>query len=248
MQHDLRSMIRTISPPWLRHRYAYRLLFSLGLMFDGLIEGGFAGLRSRMPGLSLKASGPADYQSLPLIGAEWGMSRGLIETDASYAERLRRRWRLAQGRGGPYEMLVQLAAFHSQITAGIQILYRSGRRYSLASNGEVIREDLPGYAATADTAPGSWARYMILITSDWYYAQSAAVQERALNDLRTLVGSVNAAHTVGNTTVIVQRSSGAYDLWGALPLPPGSPPDTRRWDSGSSWGSVGADNQIIFTV
>ena len=241
-------MIRTVSPPWLRHKYAYRFLYALGLVFDVLIEGGIAGLRARMPGLSLKASGQPDYQSLPRIGAEFGMSRGLIESNASYADRLRRRWQLAQGRGGPYEALVQLAAFHSQITAGIQILYRSGRRYTLGSNGQVIREDLPGYAANADKAPGSWARYMIIIASDWYFDQTAPVQERALNDLRTLISSVNAAHTVGNTSVIIQRSAGQYDLWSALPLPPGSPPDTRTWNDGATWSSVGSDNLIIIKV
>jgi hypothetical protein len=248
MQRDLRSMIRTISPPWLRRHYAFRFLYALGLVFDGFIEGCIAGLRARMPGLSLKADGPPDYQSLPVIGAEWGMSRGLIESNESYALRLRRRWQLAQGRGGPYEMLVQLASFHKNIQAGIQILYRSGRRYTLGNNGQVIREDLPGYAASADAARGAWSRYTIIVTSDWYYGQSEPVQERALNDLRTLITSVNAAHAVGNTTVIVQPSSGSFDLWGALPLPPGSPPDTRRWDSGSTWSSVGADNQIILTV
>jgi hypothetical protein len=246
-QRDIRSMIRLISPPWLRRRYAYRFLYALGLVFDGLIDGAYAGLRARFPGLSLRDGGPPDYQSLPRIGAEWGMTRGLIESNASYALRLRKRWDYVRGAGGPYTMITQLGAFHANIAAGIQILYRSGRRYSLV-NGQVIREDLPGYAASADRAPGSWARYSIIITSDWYYSQSAAVLERALNDLRSVIGSLNAAHTTGNTTVIIQRSTGTSDLWGALPLPYGSPPDTRKWSDGTAWGSVGDDSLIFFKV
>lgn len=226
----LRDMIRRVSPPWLQGTNGYKLLYSFGFVMDAILDSGYAAIKLKMPGLY-------DNSTLALIGQERKLRRGLVETDESYALRLRRWWSAARGRGNPYEMIRQLQAYNDPGT-GIQIVYRSGRRFSLTSGDAVAMDDLPGW--NPNGTPALWATYTIILQTDIYHDLSPAAQTRALNDLKAMVVDLNAAHCHGKIIIMASDSQ----LWSAIPPPPGDP-DLSTWADADSWASGGQDPLFI---
>src|SRR4051812_10742253 len=170
----LRDMIRRVSPPWLQGANGYRLTYSLGFVMDAILDSGYAALKLKLPGLY-------DYTTLGLIGQERKLRRGLVETDQGYALRLRTWWDAARYRGSPYGLIRQLEAYLDP-GAGIQVIYRSGRRFSLNSAGEIVIDDLAGWSP--DSTPELWATYSIILQTDIFHSLPPAKLARALNDLK----------------------------------------------------------------
>lgn len=226
-QRTLRDLIRRLSPSWLQGLNGYPLLYSFALVMDAFLDAAFAAAKHRFPGYY-------SAESLPLIGAERQMRRGLFETDSSYAIRLRRWWSVARGRGNPYELLEQLRAFHLPEIPEIQVVYRSGRRFALNTAGEVKMDDLTGWSPNG--FPELWATYTVLIQTDVYHLAPPTVRTRALQDLRSLIQDLNAAHCKGVTLVLADGA----ELWSAIPPAPGDP-DTTSWNDSSSWDSTGEE-------
>lgn len=93
-----------LSPPWLNEFVGARYMFTLGLMWDTLAEQTRLGIIQRYPTV-------AQPSSLAPLGIDRKIWRGISETDASYAERLRKfktTWKLA---GNAPTLLQQLWAF-----------------------------------------------------------------------------------------------------------------------------------------
>lgn len=229
-QRTLRDMIRRISPPWLQLENAYRLTYTLGFIADSILDSGYAALRLKMPGAY-------DYSTLALIGQERKLRRGLTETDEGYALRLRRWWAAARGRGNPYELIQQLRAYNPPGT-GIEVIYRSGRRFSLNSSGEVVIDDLTGW--NPDSTPELWATYTIILNTDIYHSLTGAEQARALQDLKAMVVDLNAGHCHGRIDIMASDSN----LWSALPPPPGDP-DLSTWADSDTWAASGQDSLMV---
>src|SRR5690606_17408066 len=106
--------------------------------------------------------GFAGYTSLPELGRDRRIRRGLIESDATYAARLLRWLDDHPNRGGPYAMLRQLHAFFAPNNFRIELINTSGRRYTMAIDGTITRDDVtwtPG--PPCDLAGGEWARWWL---------------------------------------------------------------------------------------
>jgi len=126
----LRDAVKAMSPSWLQDGVAEKYLYDIGLCADALLDKMNQAARLHLPGYG-------DESALPLIGADRLISRGLGESAASYAQRLKGwldAWRTA---GSAASVLRQLSALLA----------------SLTSPGDIT----PGYETVTDG--GAWDVY-----------------------------------------------------------------------------------------
>lgn len=227
-QIRFRDWVRTIAPNWLVNTNGYKLMYCLGLMFDILIDNAWAAIKLRFAGLYT-----LDPLALSLQGQERKLRQGLFEQidPASgaysregalrYARRLRRWHQAWQYRGGPYELLEQIRAYHAPEEAlTVQIIYRSGRRYTLyksPTGWDVARDDITDW--NPDATPEKWATFRIYIIGLPVYhipGLDPVIRDRAVADLKALISDFTAAHCQGTVTITPTRGG----TWDELPTPP----------------------------
>jgi hypothetical protein len=214
MLETYRDEIRRRSPPWLQRGTAEKFLYAIGLHVDIFGDALVAGIKHRFPGLYT-------FESIGLLGRERRISRGRLELDASYATRLCRWFTDHRRRGGPYTLLAQLHAHFAPATFPIELVYYSGRRYSMAVDGTVTRDDVV-WSPDGDTA--RWARWWLFYATDqWSSTPSAAEVE----DIRLVPRQWNAAHPLG---WIVLMHAGV-ELW--------------NWPLGHVWNESGTWNTTV---
>lgn len=178
-----RDRIRQISPPWLQNGLAEKILYALGLHVDGFGDALVAGVKLRFPGFY-------SDESLPYIGRERRIRRGRTESNANYAVRLTRWLVDHQRRGGPYALLAQLHAHYAPNNFPIELVYQSGRRYSMNIDGQVTRDDIVWFP---DAQTTKWARWWLFYLTDQFGTPTAAEVE----DLKLIPREWNAAHCFG---------------------------------------------------
>lgn len=205
-----RDRVKRIVPPWLRRFWASRIMYSFAIFFDLLVDAVTAGVHLRFPGYYSE-------ETLAFIGRGRRIPRGPNESAASYALRLVT-WLDAHGtRGGPYSMLQQLHAFWGGAFP-MFILYPSGMRYSLATDGTITRDvvdwEIP------ETA--KWARWFLFmnwpddsVLDDGIWddagawddggAWDSALTTDEIGEIRAVPELWNAAH--GNGEIILLRST-----------------------------------------
>lgn len=146
-----RDAIRKVSPNWLRRGNAERLLYTIGLHLDFLVEATAAAIKFRFPGYY-------SPESLPYEGRQRRISRGRHETDAGYADRLTRWLDDHRTRGNPITLLRQLHAHFAPNNFPIELIYASGRRFMMAADGTITWDDV---AWTPPGDPEKWARWWL---------------------------------------------------------------------------------------
>lgn len=213
-----RDSVKRVSPPWLQRDIAEKLLYSIGLQADAFGDAVVAAVKLRFPNYY-------SNESLPLLGRERRISRGPTEADATYAPRLNRWLTDHQRRGGPYALLAQLYAYFAPANFPIQLVYASGRRFSMDSAGVVTRDDIV-WAPDADTA--RWARWWLFYFTDAYPSPTAD----EIAELRRVPKEWNAAHCLG--TIVIFPSDA--ELWD---FPPG-----HTWDESGTWDTTGTSITI----
>lgn len=130
----LRDSLRRRSPRWLQGGNAEKVLYSIGVHLDALVDAAVLAVKFRFPNL-------VTAETLPLIGRERRIARGPSNTDAVYANRLRT-WRQDhRKRGGPISLLNQLGAYYDHLFA-IDLYYvpsltRDARRFALSVGGVI---------------------------------------------------------------------------------------------------------------
>jgi hypothetical protein len=207
-----RDTLKAISPPWLQQGYAWRILYALAVPIDAAGDALNAGIKLRFPNLY---SG----ESLPYIGRERRIRRGLVETDVNYAARLRRWFEDHRRRGGPYALLEQLYAHYAPNNFRIDLWYASGRRFVMDPDG-TITSDIP---ALPDDA--YWSRWTLIYFTDDYTIADAV-------DLAIIPREWIAAHCLG--LLVVLPTGGR--LWDY--------PPERTWNSSDTWNSADATATI----
>lgn len=210
--HTFRDRLRQISVPWLSRGNAEKFLYAMGVQIDAFADALVASVKLRFPNVY---SG----ESLPLIGRERRIARGSLETDTTYAARLTRWLDDHPRRGGPYAMLAQLHAFYLPLAFTADLIYRSGRTYSLAADGTVTRSDI---VFNPDPFPEMWARWWLIITSDTLPPHPLTDQQ--VSDAALVPTEWNAAHCFG---LVVVLRPGDGELWDY--------PPTNTWDEGGTW-------------
>jgi hypothetical protein len=210
-----RDSVRKRSPPWLQSGRAEKILYALAVQLDVLGDALSAGVKLRFPGLY-------SFESLPLLARERRIQRGRNETDGAYATRLTR-WRIDhQVRGGPYALLGQLYTHYAPNNFPIDLVYYSGRRFSLAIDGTITRDTI-AWAPDTDTA--RWARYWLIYRTDQWAVTPPTADE--IEDLRLVPRQWNAAHAQGHIIVMPTTA----ELWN---YPPG-----RLWNHPGTWNTSG---------
>lgn len=198
-----RDAAREIVPAWLRGKYSGGVLFAIAAQLDALTDALTGGVKSRFPGVY-------GYESLALLGRERRIARGRLDTDASYSARLASWLDDHRHRGGPYALLGQLYMHFAPANFQIVLVYRSGRRFTMAVDGTIVM-DVDG-AFAPDALPEKWARWWL------YYTWPTAVGKRhwgdggkwgdggvwgsdltplEVRDLRVVPREWNAAHAKG---------------------------------------------------
>lgn len=199
------TMWRSV-PPWLKIGTAQRFLYAIAVQLDAAGDAIVAGVKMRFPGLY-------SSDSLPQIGAERRIRRGLAESDENYTARLVRWFTDHRRRGGPYSLLTQLWFHYAPNNFPIALWYRSGTRYTLAVDGTITR-DLP---PTLPNFP-DWAQWSLLYFSDSFTSDDA-------DDLVLIPRDWIAAHCFGE---IIIMPTGA-ELWDYPPSEPWNGPGP--WDT-----------------
>lgn len=205
-----RDTLRLISPPWLRTGNNEKFGYALGVVCDSFADAAVAGIKLRFPGLY-------SDESLPQIGRERRIRRGRTESTTTYAVRLRRWLTDHRRRGGPYAMLAQLYAHYAPDTFPIELIYVSGRRYSMDVDGNVVR-DTTSWTFDADTA--HWARWLLVFSwpdpiddtgtwdadaADWdddVTVWDSNLTPQEVEDIRLIPREWNAAHAFGIVQLI----------------------------------------------
>lgn len=240
-----RDSIRQGSPTWLQGRFGERLLYSWGLVTDGLMDILTLAVRARFPlGGALDVSG-----ALEILGRDRRLARGDGESAEDYAARLPDWLTTHATRGGPYALLEQLRIKYKANPFPIALVYLgSGKRYLLPTDGSPITTDTVTIPATSQ-----WCRWMLVyqlpgvIPRDGTWGSPGVwddggvwdleMSHSEIDDLLRIPSDWNAAHSIGYLALLDDTTT---DLWafpgGALTLT-----DPPRW--------VGASNDApIFRV
>jgi len=214
MLETYRDEIRRRSPPWLQRGTAEAFLYVLGLHVDIFGDALVAGIKHRFPGLY-------SFESLGLLGRERRISRGRTEPDASYAVRLCRWFTDHRLRGGPYALLAQLHAHFAPANFPIELVYYSGRRFSMAPDGTVTRDDV---IWSPDANAAKWARWWLFYHTDQW---STTPSDAEIEDIRLVPRQWNAAHPLG--WVVLMHAG--VELW--------------NWPLGHTWNESGTWNTTV---
>jgi hypothetical protein len=239
-----RDGIRIGSPRWLQARFGEALLYSWGLVADGLTEILTLATKARFPldGM-LEAVGAVD-----IVGRDRRIPRGVNEPEATYADRLVPWFERHSRRGNPYALLGQVRARYAAAPFDVELIYpQSGKRYTMLADGSPIMVDTVTAAPSA-TQPFQWLlvyHWPALIAHDgtwagpgvwddggvWDFEFSAAEAEMELR----VPSDWNAAHAIGYLALLDDVNVAAF------------------WDfPGGSWAdgvwTVGGDSALVLRV
>jgi hypothetical protein len=143
----VRDALKSIVPAWLSDRAAgfnkgFKVLWTIALMADGIVEASLEGVRAALPGVGTATA-------LHYIGASRRIIRGIGESDATYAARLRGWLDLWTNAASDETTLRLLQAFLGPEPDGstptCRLINRAGLFSYLDSSGEFFQD-----------APGTW--------------------------------------------------------------------------------------------
>lgn len=237
-----RDAIREISPRWLKHGLAEKILYSFGIHLDTLTAMAEEGVKKRFP-LFLDA-----LDALPLTGHDRKIARGFNESDIGYVNRLLTWLDDHKTRGGPYALLIQLARFWSVGSFDIDLVYESGKRFHMPANSVTVSEST---GSPWDGNVAQWARWWlvfnwpVLIGTDGIWSDpgtwedggvwDADLSSTDVENIRLVPREWNAEHPIG---YVVLRNGGA-ELWD---VPAG------LWSDPGVWGDSAGISEVTLTV
>lgn len=146
-----RDSLRDRVPRWLRESTGGHILYAIGAHLDAIVDQAIEGVYAGFPGFTTP-------KTLNEIGRDRRIRRGRDESDITYATRLIRWLDDHPTRGGPYAMLRQLHHYFAPDNFRIELLNVSGRKYNMAADGTITREDVTW---TPPGDPDVWARWWL---------------------------------------------------------------------------------------
>lgn len=262
---QFRDVLRSIVPSWLQDRgsaalsVGFRLLWSFGVVLDGLLEGLVQGVTAAFPGLGTPTA-------LPLLGRSRGLRRGLAETDASYGERLRFWRRAHRQKGHPFEILRQIRHYLGPVRC--RTVDFSGNWHTIAEDGTENWLQLPGSWNWHSGWTTGWCRFWVIIypPASWEVWPSFYELDPTLwggnlagngwtlgqqipfsiaEDIRGIVREWKPAH-VSVVNIIIAFDPASFDPADAGTLPDGewlyytkgSPKEPARFTTARYWAGV----------
>ena len=146
---------------WLRNFWLYRLIWTIALHFDVLIDLTLQAVRLRFP----SQAGP---DALPFLGQERGIIRGRAESDASYIGRLLR-WLTSRARkGSPYALAEQIQGYLAGWWCMVRVFSNNGACATKAADGteSFSFSGAPGSTWDWDGDTVDWSRFWVVVYSD----------------------------------------------------------------------------------
>ncbi len=232
----LRTALLKWIPPWLSPRglkdKAFRILYGIALIVDAAIQSAIEAVEARLPGIGT-------FTALYLIGRDRRIKRGRAETDAAFAERLKR-WRYDwQRAGNPYAIMRQLQGYVYPKKPRMRIVNEQGTWYTLNTDGTVSRIALGGnwdwdtqdeilksrfwiiIYSTGAEAPwsrdGTWNDGEVWGTNATTWGSTATADQVA--DIRSIVSDFKSATGLCQN-IIICFDNGSFDPEGISPPNP----------------------------
>jgi hypothetical protein len=126
-------------------------------------------------------------------------------------------------------LLAQLHAYYAPNNFTVELVYRNGRRFTLATDGNVTVDDID---FSVDLLPEQWARWWLF----FYLPPDAAtppLSEAELANYRLVPREWNAAHPLG--TLVLFEAGG--ELWNY--------PQGHVWNEPGAWNVPGATTYAV---
>lgn len=217
-----RDTLEAIVPPWLKGPLGLRYLYGHGTTLDAFGDALLSAVQTRFPGYY-------SDESLPLIGKERRILRGLNESDYNYADRLITWLTDHAHRGSALAMLHQLYLHYKPNNFVMQLIARNGLTYQMDAAGTVTRYITPGF--NPDATPDKWGQWWLLFyTDNW----TPPLTDAEIADIRAIPAAWNAAHCLG-TILIFPSDAELFDSF---------PP--ALFDDGATFDSAGVP--MVITV
>jgi hypothetical protein len=243
------SFLASIAPTEWRGDNAAAYLERRGEMADAVALQATHAVRAGWPSTTY-----ADASTLVYQGAERLIARGLVESDATYAERIRKSWEVWPWVGTSYGVLKALeGAGYNSTNGNPYVIQQNGLAYSLDGTGatdgsDVVIEDVGGNPVIGD-APwwevdsyddlgfDFWSRFVVLfpdLPTGWVdpgiTSPPTGVSTPTTSEVNSLIRLVNQWKRQVATFAGVIVLLGAGPWWG-WPL-------GQTWGGGGVWGGT----------
>lgn len=239
MQPSFATALLNRLPPWWRRLVGAPIVRGLAGPIDDMAKDTADSIKLRFPVQN------GDQDALALIGKERRILRGPNEAGNTYAARLNEWLDDHKTRGGPYALARQLYLFwKDSLGVPFQIVYWSGRRYSVDTAGAITRDDI---SWTNPNGTGHWSEFWIFydvsgLAADWITEDGSGVIDDAGEQIifDVLSGGALTPDDVENFSSVPREWSAAHiakihvvlvygnaRLWG-YPVP------VKKW--GADWG------------
>lgn len=129
-----RDTCMRLMPRWLRGPIASRILYSIGLGLDSLVDAIALGAKLQFP-LQCKTLCPT---ALDKIGQERDIPRGLSEPDAGYAERLVRSIDDKRISGSPFALMSQIQGYLAEYPTMVRVYTNEGYCFTVEADGTKV--------------------------------------------------------------------------------------------------------------
>lgn len=153
---SISEALSRIVPPWLQRLRGKAFMRGLGAPLDVVRSASAEAIDARFP----RTARP---DALSYIGRDRKIVRGLDESDASYAGRLRRWLPDHNRRGGGIALLRQLEAYYASSPKQIDLVYETGTRYTLGLDGTITKDSIE-WREGSD--PAAWAQAFVFVRYD----------------------------------------------------------------------------------
>jgi hypothetical protein len=150
--YKFRDQLITSAPRWLQRTRGYRLLFALGAIWDTLADDMLLAVKARYPGLL------DPVHSLPYLGRDRRIRRGLAELNDPYAERLKAHLDVNRRRGMALLMLQQIKIMLAPLEFDAWLIHNRGTDTTPNETGIAFKLDSAGDFTNYET--------------DWYWDDS----------------------------------------------------------------------------
>lgn len=247
IQRTYRDALEALCPGWLQGTWALRVMYSIGVHFDLIVELCVRAVWLRFPRSN------ACLGALTAIGRDRGIVRGFDESDASYAERCSRWIADRRRRGGPYALLRQIQGYLTGHEVSLRVVTQKGHWYQVAADGtESWASDIGDAQWNWDASLYDGSEYFVVISVPstlWSIQTTWDVNEHGTvipwGDTTHGVLGLTATRAQVDTLKMLVREWGAPHavcLWIVLAFDAGSfVPGATDSATAGNWGNWGID-------
>lgn len=144
-------------PWWLRNGNAGKVLWTIGVHIDALVDAAAVAVKHRFPGNTTLVD------ALPIVGRDRKIRRGVYETTATYQSRLVRWLDYHHYRGSPGELLRKVQEHFAPLHKELTLRSYLGRQYVLKVDGTLVGPTQYAGVWPPDGDAARWARLWLYV-------------------------------------------------------------------------------------